>query len=59
MIFIYLSAITVGMIVMYVLAPQFWGLYTLAMMMSVIGLIRTRRLLKTEREMKKNKEDRL
>lgn len=44
---------------MYVLAPQLWGLYILAMMMSVIGLIRTRRLLKTEREIKKNKEDRL
>ena len=59
MIFIYLSAITASMIVMYVPAPQLWGLYILAMMMSVIGLIRTRRLLKTEREMKKNKEDRL
>ncbi|MEE8807003.1 MAG: hypothetical protein SOI44_01125 [Lactimicrobium sp.] len=60
MIWLYLIVTAAGLLVLYVLAPQLWPLYVLALLMSVIGLLRTRRLLKADNDIKKeNKEDRI
>jgi membrane protein implicated in regulation of membrane protease activity len=59
-IWLYLIVTAAGLLVLYVLAPQLWPLYVLALLMSVIGLLRTRRLLKADNDIKKeNKEDRI